>query len=158
MGYGDEVIPSSFPQEMTSHLDVINTNISGSCALFRRQNNVGRHDRIAYVGRGNLERVSALFVASTNKLATTFAFQHLPYKAITTGIDRSTSSHPHSIDKNIVCLRVRHVKRLSPLRPPPPPRVDVERRASNSDALGEINLVKFERSRDDVIALRTCVS
>lgn len=59
VGYGDEVIPSSFPQEMTSHLDVINTNISGSCAVFRRQNNVGRHDRIAYVGRGNLERVSA---------------------------------------------------------------------------------------------------
>lgn len=36
VGYDDEVIPSSFPQEMTSHLDVINTNISGSCDRFRR--------------------------------------------------------------------------------------------------------------------------
>lgn len=62
VGYCDEVIPSSFPQEVTSHLDVINTNISGSCAVFRWQSNVGRHDRIAYVGRGNLERVSAHLV------------------------------------------------------------------------------------------------
>jgi len=36
VGYDDEVIPSSFPQDMTSHLDVINTNISGSCGRFRR--------------------------------------------------------------------------------------------------------------------------
>ena len=37
VGYDDEVIPSSLPQEVTSHLDVINTNISGSCGRFRRQ-------------------------------------------------------------------------------------------------------------------------
>jgi len=36
VGYDDEVIPSSLPQEVTSHLDVINTNISGSCGRFRR--------------------------------------------------------------------------------------------------------------------------
>jgi len=36
VGYDDEVIPSSLPQEMTSHLDVINTNISDSCDQFRR--------------------------------------------------------------------------------------------------------------------------
>lgn len=36
VGYDDEVIPSSLPQEVTSHLDVINTNISDSCDRFRR--------------------------------------------------------------------------------------------------------------------------
>lgn len=36
VGYDDEVIPSSLAQEMTSHLDVINTNISGSCGRFRQ--------------------------------------------------------------------------------------------------------------------------
>lgn len=89
VGYGDEVIPSSFPQEMTSHLDVINTNISGSCALFRRrQNNVGRHDRIAYTSEEEIWRGCRRYSlgASTNKLATTFAFHRLPR-----GIRRSMS-------------------------------------------------------------------
>jgi len=36
VGYDDEVIPSSLPQEMTSHLDAINTNISGSCGRSRQ--------------------------------------------------------------------------------------------------------------------------